>query len=55
MRGALAAALGLIVLEVLVTSPQTQRIGPLLATPANLVQRIYDPNLPALPDRRATS
>lgn len=54
MRGVLAAALVLIALEVVVTSPQTSRIAGLLHVPATLAQHLFDPTIPALPDRSAT-
>jgi hypothetical protein len=54
VKGALYAALGLIALQVVVTSPQTQRIGGLLTFPATLAQHLFDPTIPALPDRSGT-
>ena len=51
MKGFLTGALVLIGLQVLVTSNQTGRVGGLLSFPATVAAHIFDPNLPAIPDR----
>lgn len=53
MKGALYAALALVALEVVVTSPQTARIAGLLEFPASVARRLFDPTIPAIPDRSA--
>lgn len=46
-----SGALSLIVLEVLVTSKQTGRVGSLLQLPAAWAQHLIDPHVAAIPDR----
>jgi hypothetical protein len=50
-RAVASGGLALVVLQVLVTSKQTGRIGSLFALPATWAQHLIDPSIPAIPDR----
>lgn len=50
VRGIAGGALALIALQVVVTSPQTGRLGELLALPAAWARTLIDPNVPAIAD-----
>lgn len=53
MRGALAAAFGLAVLQVLVSTPRAYGgVGSILGGAARAVEAFLSPDVPGIPDRR---
>jgi hypothetical protein len=53
LRGAVTAWLGLIVLQAVVSTGGSGRVAGAFTGIAGLVNRALDPNVPAIPDRRA--
>lgn len=51
LRGALSAAFGLTVLQVAVSQGGSSKIGGALDVVNGLVQKAFDPSVPAIPDR----
>lgn len=54
VRAIASGALALVVLEVIVTSSQTERLGALFALPASWARWLIDPTVPAIGDHRST-
>jgi hypothetical protein len=50
VRGIISGSIALIVLQVLLSSPQTGRLAGLFAIPADLARRLIDPDIPAIPN-----
>ena len=55
LRGALAAWLGLIALHAVGTAGGSGRIAEAFGDVNRLVERVLDPSVPAIPDRRAAA
>ncbi len=52
LRGAFSAALGLTVLQAVVSHGGSSAIAGAFGVVTGLVDRVFDPNVPAIPDRR---
>jgi hypothetical protein len=55
MRGMVTAWLGLVVLQTVSTQGGSGRLASLFGDVDRLLQRAFDPNIPAIPDRRTAA